>query len=296
MTEQALQEMPAEVNNPGASFEQLKAIGALPISATAKYIGTIIASTGARSVADICSVTGLPKSTVYRAQKEFAEHASDLILTVLTVLTIPTVLTSEIPTIPTDEKITEKTVSLVSPVRISEPEPSCARDITTRPTKELPSEVVILNNIPPNPPKRKPKSEFGRTQALEAFHAYNDAALIAAIPQASRMTPDRERKIIARLKEFGLEGWHRALENIKSSPFLKGEGGNGKWRASLDFLLQASSFAKVHDGAYSANPKPAAAAMSALLKPRPRIKSEDEIYQENIAWAKSQGLLDEHVH
>jgi len=169
-------------------------------------------------------------------------------------------------------------------------------DITTRPTKELPSEVVIKNKNPLHPPKPKAKPEFGRTQALEAFHAYNETALRCGLPQASRMTPDRERKIVARLKEFGLDGWHRSLENIERSPFLKGEGGDGKWRASLDFLLQASSFAKVHDGAYSASSKPAASQMAALLKPRPRIKSEEEIYQENIAWAKSQGLLDEHVH
>ncbi|MBA2125079.1 hypothetical protein DLM45_02410 [Hyphomicrobium methylovorum] len=264
-----------------------KAIGRLPISATAKYVGTIMCATGARSVADVCAITGLPKSTVYRAHNEFIEHGFDLIPTSLTVLTgektenstILTIPASENPTIPTDEKITGKTVSPFSPVRISEPEPSCARDITTRATKELPSEVSYLNNnIPPTPQKQKPKPEFGRTQALEAFHAYNDTALVCAIPQASRMTPDRERKIIARLKEFGLDGWHRALANIKTSPFLKGEGGDGKWRASLDFLLQASSFAKVHDGAYSSD----AARKSTAPQSPPRIRCDDD-WKERIA-------------
>lgn len=135
-------------------FKKIGAIGALPISATAKYVGTVMLTCGIQSVADICAATGLPKSTVYRAQKEFAESAFD------DVLTIPTVLTSEIPTIPTDGKQTEKTVPLVSPVRISDQEPSCARDITTRTTKELPSEVVILENITPllrRPPSSKTK-------------------------------------------------------------------------------------------------------------------------------------------
>ena len=166
-------------------------------------------------------------------------------------------------------------------------------DITTRATKELPSEVVILNNYPLHPPKRKPKPEFGRTQALEAFHAYNDVALRAAIPQASKMTPGRERKIIARLKEFGMDGWYRAIGNIEKSDFLRGLGGVGKWRADLDFVVQEKSFAKLHDGAYSSSDK---AAVKPSPAPRPRIKTEDEIYQENIAWAKANGLLDEHVH
>jgi hypothetical protein len=171
-------------------------------------------------------------------------------------------------------------------------EPPAPADITPRATKELPSEVVILNNYPLHPPKRKPKPEFGRTQALEAFHAYNDVALRAAIPQASKMTPGRERKIIARLKEFGMDGWFRAIANIEKSDFLRGLGGIGKWRADLDFVVQEKSFAKLHDGAYSNSDK----AAKPSIAPRPRIKTEDEIYQENIAWAKANGLLDEHVH
>lgn len=172
-------------------------------------------------------------------------------------------------------------------------EPPAPTDITTRTTKELPSEVVILNNYPLHPPKRKPRPEFGRTQALEAFHAYNDVALRAAIPQASKMTPGRERKIIARLKEFGMDGWYRAIANIEKSEFLRGLGGIGKWRADLDFVVQEKSFAKLHDGAYSNTD---AAAVKPSPAPRARIKTEDEIYQENIAWAKANGLLDEHVH
>jgi hypothetical protein len=270
-----LRETPINVKNLAASFDQIKAIGTLPISATAKYVGTVMLACGIQAIADICAATGLPKSTVYRAQKEFAEHAFDIIPEILTIPTLPT---SENPTIPTDEKQTEKTVPLVSPVRISDPEPSCARDITTRTTNELPTEVSsIEDNNPPSPPTRKSKPEFGRLQALEAFHAYNDTALRSGIPQASRMTPDRERKIIARLKEFGLDGWHRSLANIERSPFLKGESGDRKWRASLDFMLQPASFAKLHDGGYSSETK---APQKSSVPPRIRF---DEDARERIA-------------
>jgi len=171
-----LRETPINCNRISASFDQIKAVGALKISATAKYVGTVMLTTGAKTVAEICAVTGLPKSTVYRAQKEFAEQAFDAIPTIPS---IPTVLTSENPTILTDGNCSQKTVPLVSPVRISDPEPSCVRDITTRATNELPSEVVILeNNIPPlappSPKRAKPKSEKCGTRLSDEFELPED--------------------------------------------------------------------------------------------------------------------------
>lgn len=107
--------------------------------------------------------------------------------------------------------------------------------------------------VTPLPPKGGPTP----SQALEAFTAYNATALKCGLPQATRMTPDRQRKIIARLRDYGLDGWNRALANIETCEFLRGSNNSG-WRASLDFLLQPSSFAKAHDGVYgrgAAQPK-----------------------------------------
>lgn len=85
--------------------------------------------------------------------------------------------------------------------------------------------------------------------ALRAFEAYNETALRCALPQASKLTPDRRRKIIARLKEYGPDGWAQALANIEKSKFLTG-GTDAGFRADLDFMLQAKSFGKLHDGGY----------------------------------------------
>jgi hypothetical protein len=103
------------------------------------------------------------------------------------------------------------------------------------------------NNKNPLPPT-KTKGP-GASDALIAFEAYNATALECALPQAAKLTPDRQRKIIARLKDYGLDGWKQALTNIERSSFLTGTNERG-WRASLDFLLQPASFAKVHDGGY----------------------------------------------
>lgn len=99
---------------------------------------------------------------------------------------------------------------------------------------------------PPNPRKRG-KPAISKIEVLEAFEAYNATALRCGLPQASKLTPDRERKIGARLNDFGLEGWHHALANIERSSFLTGEKG---FRADLDFMTQAKSFGKLHDGGY----------------------------------------------
>jgi len=97
----------------------------------------------------------------------------------------------------------------------------------------------------PLPPKGGPSP----SDAMRAFEAYNQTALRCGLQQAAKLTPDRQRKIIARLKDYGLEGWSAALANIERSAFLTGRNDKG-WSANLDFMLQASSFSKLHDGAY----------------------------------------------
>lgn len=124
--------------------EYFMAVGGLSVSATAKYIGSVIVATGITTAAELVEITGLPRSTVYRAMTEFfaADGAS---------LIRPTCLirpTSENPICPTDGNLSEKPVSLVSPVGQSTPGISHAHaSIASRATKELPSEVTLSKNI-----------------------------------------------------------------------------------------------------------------------------------------------------
>jgi len=114
----------------------------------------------------------------------------------------------------------------------------------TNTTRDLETDTEIEINTP-LPPKGGPT----QLDALKAFEAYNATALRCGLQQAGKLTPDRSRKIIARLREYGNDGWQRALANVERSGFLTGKNDKG-WRANLDFLLQASSFGKVHDGTY----------------------------------------------
>jgi hypothetical protein len=115
---------------------------------------------------------------------------------------------------------------------------------TEQPT--LRPKIRTNNNTSPDGEDRTPDLD-----CLEAFTLYNSLALQLGLPQASTLTPSRRQLLKARLKEHGgLDGWRRALENLKASAFLRGENDRA-FRASLDFILQASSFAKLIDGAYA---------------------------------------------
>lgn len=85
---------------------------------------------------------------------------------------------------------------------------------------------------------------------MAAFEAWNDLAQRCGLQQSRTLTPQRRKSIAARIREHGGQAaWHRALANVERSSFLRGTNNRG-WRATLDFLCQASSFAKVIDGAY----------------------------------------------
>lgn len=110
----------------------------------------------------------------------------------------------------------------------------------------------INSDSPLTPRKRvdvSAKGRVGKSEALDAFQAYNVTAERCGLQKASKMTPDRQRKISARLKDYGADGWIRALANIEHSAFLTGANDRG-WRADLDWLLSPAKFAKVHDGGY----------------------------------------------
>jgi len=136
----------------------------------------------------------------------------------------------------------------------------------------------VVADAPPVPPKGPSKFE-----CLEAFNAYNTTAEQCGLPQAAKFTPDRQRKISARLKDYGTDGWARALANIAKSSFLTGTNDRG-WRADLEFLLQATSFAKVHDGGYG-NGRHA--------KPSPMRQVYDQNAQkaEREFWLREDGIL-----
>ncbi len=101
--------------------------------------------------------------------------------------------------------------------------------------------------------KDSPPTPKGATaEVREAFDAYNASAARLGLAKAEKLTADRARKIAARLADYGLDGWCKAIDNIERSPFLMGRTHHA-FRVGLDFVCQPASFSKLHDGGYSSS-------------------------------------------
>lgn len=131
-----------------------------------------------------------------------------------------------------------------------QPDPTdvSAGDDTRVAYKDTALEPRTKNQVPPNP-------HTGDMLVLEAFHLWNETALRFGLPQSAKLTPDRKRKIKARLVDYGIDGWRKVIENISRSRFLRGLEGDRKWKCNLDFVCSPSGFSKIFDGAYDAPSK-----------------------------------------
>ncbi len=119
----------------------------------------------------------------------------------------------------------------------------------------------------PKQPEPEPEPEpFKKEDTIvslsdAAFDLFNEFSARAGWPACQKRTKPRASAILARVKEAGgLDGWRVALEKAEASDFLCNRTRTA-FTASIDFLLQASSFAKLMEGNYdnrkSANPAPA---------------------------------------
>jgi hypothetical protein len=78
---------------------------------------------------------------------------------------------------------------------------------------------------------------------------WNAMAARTGLATAKSLTPERRKRLRARLAEHGPDAFTEAIAAIERSSFCRGDGRDG-WRADFDFLLQASSFTKLIEGSY----------------------------------------------
>jgi hypothetical protein len=96
------------------------------------------------------------------------------------------------------------------------------------------------------------KSFTSHTTHADVLHYWND---VIAAPKAKALTKPRIAKLKVRMseKEFA-ENWKQIIDQIDSSDFLSGRGGN-KWRATFDWMIDnASNYIKVLEGNYGSTP------------------------------------------
>lgn len=93
-----------------------------------------------------------------------------------------------------------------------------------------------------------------------AFDGWNALARRLALPIAEDLTDTRRRAIAKRIERGGLLQWGRALKAVEASAFCQGQTkprreGDKPFRATLDFVCQASSFQKLIEGNFGQDAK-----------------------------------------
>lgn len=113
----------------------------------------------------------------------------------------------------------------------------------TPPETDTDTETDIISS------KEEKSSGDDPLSAKEVIEAWNDLAERKRLAKVVKLTPDRQRKLKARISQNTIDEWKTALEAIERSSFLCGDNDRG-WKANFDFLLQPSSFTKLIEGVY----------------------------------------------
>lgn len=118
----------------------------------------------------------------------------------------------------------------------------------SQPSRNPKQEPITNNHI--TIPKGIESSDDDTALSIdEVVEAWNQLAEQKNLAKIVKLTPERKRKVIARIREHTIEEWSDAMSAINRSKFLCGENDRG-WKANFDFLLQPSSFVKLLEGAY----------------------------------------------
>lgn len=92
-----------------------------------------------------------------------------------------------------------------------------------------------------------------KTDVKEYINIWNEMAERCGLPAVRILNKQRVKKLKERLEEAKQIGepmaiWQEAVDRIEVSPWCNGDNPR-QWKASIDYLLQESSFAKVLEGA-----------------------------------------------
>jgi len=83
----------------------------------------------------------------------------------------------------------------------------------------------------------------------KSIELYNEMASRINIPVVQKVTPARQQKVKARLKEVGgIEGWVVCLGKVEHSELLSGK--KGDWSATLDWIIKPENMTKIMEGNY----------------------------------------------
>ena len=95
-----------------------------------------------------------------------------------------------------------------------------------------------------------------QTEVRRCLDAWNELEEygIKAVSKVSN-TSQRYQRLVARIKEYGIEDVLKAIEKIKGSSFLQGKSNSRRaWVVTFDWFVLPNNFPKVLDGNYDDHP------------------------------------------
>lgn len=86
-----------------------------------------------------------------------------------------------------------------------------------------------------------------KTTPQQVVELFNETCV--SFPRVTKVSEDRKKAIKARLLRYSLNDFKCLFQKAEANSFLKGSN-NRNWRATFDWLIKDSNFAKVIDGNY----------------------------------------------
>lgn len=155
-----------------------------------------------------------------------------------------------------------------------------SEDITPRP----PEGGVRAKSKSKRKSRAKPKADPLHVQ--QAYERYCEFARDNG-KTVPRRLPNLERKIAARLVEFGLDGWMKAIGNIELSRLLMGDRpfSDGSFCVvTIGMITRPENFAKLHDGGYGNDRKPRPKPSTVTFEPAQWRRGISKLIEERRNW------------
>lgn len=119
----------------------------------------------------------------------------------------------------------------------------------TPPETETDTETdIILSN---ESMSETPVSDDGE-EKLDPKHVvdfWNQTADLLGKPKVRDLTPERRQLLKARMSQYSIDDFVAVFDNIKTSPFLRGDNG---WRGcTFDWVFKKANFQKILEGNYN---------------------------------------------
>lgn len=144
--------------------------------------------------------------------------------------------------------LSEKGLSIVQKRPMEETKASNGKDDNVRPIPDI---------KPDDKPNKEPNNNtvsndtVRSTDVQRVIEAWNS---LPAVKHISRLVPESQRHewLKVRIRDYGIDDVLKAIENIRYSPFLLGNG-KGGWTITFDWFVRPNNFPKVLDGNYLEN-------------------------------------------